>query len=67
MKNIKGEITRESIMKGLENLGEFDIGFNNPLKISPSEHQASHQVWPTIIRGGEVLPFDWRQLKTAHE
>jgi len=67
MKNIKEEITRESIMNGLENLGEFDIGFNTPLKLSSSEHQASHQVWPTIIRGGEILPFDWRQLKTTHE
>jgi ABC-type branched-subunit amino acid transport system substrate-binding protein len=63
MENIKGEITRESIMNGLESLGEFDIGLNVPLKISPGEHQASHQVWPTVIRGGEVLPFDWRQLK----
>jgi len=67
IKNIKEEITRESLMNGLENLGEFDIGFNTPLEISQSEHQASHQVWPTIIRGGEVLPFDWRKLKTNHE
>ncbi|MBW2465677.1 MAG: ABC transporter substrate-binding protein [Deltaproteobacteria bacterium] len=63
LKNIKGEITRESIMNGLESLGEFDIGLDSPLKISSTEHQASHQVWPTIIRNGEVLPFDWHQLE----
>lgn len=63
MENITGEITRESIMNALEGLGEFDLGLNRPLKITSTEHQASHQIWPTIIRKGEILPFDWKQLK----
>ena len=63
LEKIPGEITRESIINGLEDLGQFDLGFNTPLKISRTEHQASHQIWPTIIRKGKVLPFDWNHLK----
>jgi len=64
IKSVKGEITRESIIDALENLGQFDLGFASPLKITKKEHQASHQVWPTIIRKGEVQPFDWKQLRS---
>jgi hypothetical protein len=60
---VNGEITRESIIEALENLGQFDLGFAAPLKLSSKEHQASHQIWPTIIRKGEVQPFDWKQLR----
>jgi hypothetical protein len=49
-------------MESLEELGQFDLGFNAPLEISTTEHQASHQIWPTIIRKGNILPFDWHQL-----
>lgn len=64
LKTVKGDITRESITEALEAMGEFDLGFAAPLKLTPKEHQASHQIWPTIIRQGEVLPFDWKQLGT---
>ena len=64
LKTVKGDITRKSITEALEAMGEFDLGFAAPLKLTPKEHQASHQIWPTIIRQGEVLPFDWKQLGT---
>jgi ABC-type branched-subunit amino acid transport system substrate-binding protein len=63
LKTVKGEITRDSIIDALENLGQFDFGFAAPLKLSTKDHQASHQIWPTIIRQGEVQPFDWKQLR----
>ena len=53
----------KSIMNGLENLGQFDLGFNAPLNIPETEHQASHQIWSTIIRQGDGVPFDWNLLK----
>ncbi len=53
---------RESIVCVMESLGEFDIGLNFPLSINPSEHQASHQVWPTVVQDGEIRPFDWNAL-----
>ncbi len=64
VKSVNGEITRESIIDALENLGRFDLGFASPLRINKKEHQASHQIWPTIIRKGEVQPFDWKQLRS---
>ncbi len=63
LKTIKGEINRESVIDALESMGRFDLGFGAPLDLSPSEHQASHQIWPTIIRNGEVQPFAWKQLQ----
>lgn len=54
--------TRESTVDALEALGWFDIGLGNPLHLSPADHQASHAVWPTIIRDGAVHPFDWDAL-----
>ena len=63
LKKIPGDITRESIMYSLENLGQFDLGFSAPLQITTTEHQASHQIWPTIIRKGDILPFEWNQLE----
>jgi len=63
LSRIDGEISRETIINALEGLGEFDLGLDITLKLSPEEHQASHQIWPTIIRKGEVLPFDWEQLQ----
>jgi ABC-type branched-subunit amino acid transport system substrate-binding protein len=65
IKAVPGEITRESITDALENLGRFDLGFASQLTITPNEHQASHQIWPTIIRKGEVQPFDWKNLNTT--
>ncbi len=63
MKTVTGEISRESIIDALENLGQFDMGLASQLEITKIEHQASHQVWPTIIRQGKVQTFDWMQLK----
>jgi branched-chain amino acid transport system substrate-binding protein len=60
---IEGEISRESIINALEGLGKFDLGLGIALKITPKEHQASHQIWPTIIRNGEILSFDWHELQ----
>lgn len=53
---------RESIVNGLEGLGDFQIGLDLPLFLDSSHHQASHNVWPTIIRAGRVIPFAWEQL-----
>jgi len=57
------EQTRESIIDGLQSLGNLDVGIGETLKYSASEHQGSHKVWPTIIRGGKYVPYDWTELK----
>lgn len=62
--NIKGPITSESITDGLEQIGQFDLGLGEPLRLSPQEHQACHHVWPTMLSQGKVVPFDWSSLKS---
>lgn len=55
-------VSRESIVAALEGLDEFDIGLEEWLLLNRTEHQASHRVWPTIIKNGKVVPFDWKEL-----
>ena len=59
---IDGKITRESVVDALEGLGDFDIGLGAPLRLSVSDHQASHRVWPTVIRSGTIAPLEWAEM-----
>jgi ABC-type branched-subunit amino acid transport system substrate-binding protein len=62
LSKIEGPITRDVIVDALGGLGEFDIGLGKPLFLTPTEHQASHRVWATILRGGKFVPFDWSEI-----
>ncbi|MCA8960047.1 MAG: ABC transporter substrate-binding protein, partial [Planctomycetes bacterium] len=64
---IDGAVTREDVVTALEGLGEFDLGTGSTLRLSSEEHQASHQVWPTILRGGRVVPFQWSRLRSRNK
>jgi ABC-type branched-subunit amino acid transport system substrate-binding protein len=59
---IEGNVSREAIVDALEGLGSFDIGLGVPLHLGPDDHQASHTVWPTILRNGRIDPLDWAEL-----
>ncbi|MBW2108384.1 MAG: ABC transporter substrate-binding protein [Deltaproteobacteria bacterium] len=60
--SIKGRLTREAVVDALEALGEFDLGLGVPLRLGPSQHQACHVVWPTMLKSGKVVPFEWKTL-----
>jgi ABC-type branched-subunit amino acid transport system substrate-binding protein len=62
---IKGEIGRETINGAFEHLGEIDLGIDVPLLLNEKSHQASQKVWPTIIKNGKIIPFDWNFQKTS--
>lgn len=62
LKHMKVQPTREAIVDALEGLGNFDIGLGEPLNLSPKDHQASHRVWPTILRDGVFVPFEWADI-----
>lgn len=62
VRNTTGSVTRDRLIDGLEALGTFDIGLGNTLTLSAEDHQACDQVWPTIVRRGEVVPFEWKEL-----
>ncbi|MDF1613533.1 ABC transporter substrate-binding protein [Desulfurivibrio dismutans] len=55
---IDGEPTREGLVEALEALGEFDLGLGRTLYLGPERHQASDQVWPTVLRAGELEPLE---------
>ncbi len=62
LKGIQGPLTKEGVVNALEGLGEFDMGLGARLHLGPKEHQACHRVWPTILRGGRAVPFQWKEL-----
>ncbi|WP_417761426.1 ABC transporter substrate-binding protein [Shewanella sp.] len=55
-------LDREGIIKGLESLNQLDIGINVPVSFSSSSHQASHKVWPTVIKNGKYEILNWSEL-----
>jgi ABC-type branched-subunit amino acid transport system substrate-binding protein len=56
--------SREGIVDALEGLGTFDIGLGLPLHLDSREHQASHHVWATRLKNGDLLPFRWEKIDT---
>jgi ABC-type branched-subunit amino acid transport system substrate-binding protein len=57
--------TREDVVAALESLGQTDLGLGIELTLTPARHQASHGVWPTIIRDGKVVPLRWGELSAS--
>ena len=62
LERISGAPTRESVVDALEGLGKFDLGLGEPLSLGPVEHQACHRIWPTVLKNGIFVPFDWHDL-----
>ncbi len=62
LEKIQGPPTREAVVDALESLGQFDIGLGEQLYLSRTEHQASHRVWPTILKDGRFVPFQWTDI-----
>ncbi len=62
LETIPGEPTREAVVDALEGLGAFDPGMGGELRLGRDEHQASHRVWPTVLRGGKCVTYDWQSL-----
>ena len=62
LENVKGLPTRENVIDALEGLKTFDMGLGKPLHLTVKKHQASHRVWPTILRSGKFVPFNWKDI-----
>ena len=60
---IHGTPTRENLVEALQNLGKFDIGLKTTLRLSTKEHQASHRLWPSLLKDGHFIPFSWSDLR----
>ena len=44
-------LTSDTLVDGLEQIKGLDLGIGVPLTFGPSEHQASHRVWGTVMDG----------------
>jgi branched-chain amino acid transport system substrate-binding protein len=54
----------EAFIDALETSGAMDLGTGAPLSLTPADHQLSHRVWPTIIRGGKFRALrHWREAR----
>jgi ABC-type branched-subunit amino acid transport system substrate-binding protein len=44
-------LTTDALVAALESVKGLDLGIGTPLGFGPSEHQASHKVWLTVLDG----------------
>ena len=44
-------VTTDAVIDALEGIKGLDLGIGVPLSFGPSEHQASHRVWGTVMDG----------------
>ena len=58
-----GRLDRAGLRDTLEDRMEFDLDLGTPLRFDSADRQASHRVWPTILRGGEPVHLDVEQLE----
>ena len=61
MKRVPNELTTDSLITALESIQALDLGIGTPLTFGPSEHQASHKVWGTVLDSSgnyQVLDMD---------
>jgi ABC-type branched-subunit amino acid transport system substrate-binding protein len=65
LRKCRGEPTPKSFASALAGLGSFDLGLGTPLALDSKDHQACHTVWSSIIHGGRIVAFDWKDLSPA--
>ena len=53
---------RENIIDALESLSSSSIELGNQLGLSNTEHQASHKLWPTMLRHHKFVAFNWSDI-----
>ncbi|HYV34996.1 MAG TPA: ABC transporter substrate-binding protein, partial [Gemmataceae bacterium] len=61
LKRVNGKLTSDSLVAALESINNLDLGIGAPIHFGPSEHQASHKVWGTILDSAgkyQVLELD---------
>ena len=60
LKRTGKDLTRVNFKTAAESAEKVDIGLGKPLGFSPTNHQASHHVWYTMIKNGKWASInDW--------
>jgi ABC-type branched-subunit amino acid transport system substrate-binding protein len=53
------DLTPDALVDGFEKMGDLDLGIGIPVRYSPSDHQASHAVWGTVLDAdAQFRPLD---------
>jgi branched-chain amino acid transport system substrate-binding protein len=61
--------TRESLIRALESIHDYDTGLGPKLKLNftASSHKGFRNVYATVVKDGVAVPFsDWAQFRKAH-
>lgn len=55
LKRAGENLTTDTMIEGLESISKLDLGVGSAMNFSPSDHQASHKVWGSVLdKKGEV-------------
>ena len=49
MRRAGDNLTTETLVDALESIRNLDLGMGSTISYGPSEHQASHKVWGTVL------------------
>lgn len=62
-----GEVTREAVVDAIRGLGTVDAGLGKgfELRLRADGHTIGGHIWPTVIRGGKVVPLGKAEAKVA--
>jgi branched-chain amino acid transport system substrate-binding protein len=66
LKRAGKDLTRESLIEGLEKINDLDVGLGPDYKVTygPKDHQAFSKFYFSVIKGGKAQVFkDWKTLK----
>jgi len=59
LKRAGRNVSTDALVESLESLRGWDMGIGVPVSFAPSEHQASHKVWGTVVdASGGLKPLD---------
>jgi ABC-type branched-subunit amino acid transport system substrate-binding protein len=59
LKRAGRNVSTDTLVEALESIRGWDFGIGVPINFGPSEHQASHKVWGTVIdASGGLKPLD---------
>ncbi len=60
--NVDMNITKESIIEGIEAINSVDIGLGELIYYDQNDHQAISKVWFTCMCDGQLKQFSWDHL-----
>jgi ABC-type branched-subunit amino acid transport system substrate-binding protein len=49
LKRARDNLNTDTLIDGLESIRDLDVGTGAPISLGPSQHQASHKVWGTVL------------------